>query len=131
MLFFLLCALASTTQAQAPLRLDCGSAIGIGTFKSDTYYSSSSPASTTANIDISKAANPAPQAIYQTQNTSTTTLTYTLPNLGIGFAYIVRLHFAEIVYNASNQRTMNVSINTTNVLTNFDIYAAVGYHPHR
>ena len=126
MLLVLLCALAATTQAQAPVRLNCGSAMVIGTFKPDNFYSSSSPASTTANIDISKATNPALQAVYQTQNTSATTLTYTLTNLGAGVAYIVRLHFAEIVYNASNQRTMNVSINTTSVLTNFDIYAAVG-----
>ena len=38
----------------------------------------------------------------------------------------MRLHFAELVYNASNARQMNVSINGVNVLTNFDIYATVG-----
>jgi hypothetical protein len=38
----------------------------------------------------------------------------------------VRLHEAEVFFNAANKRTFNVSINGTQVLTNFDIFAAAG-----
>jgi len=38
----------------------------------------------------------------------------------------VRLHLAEIYFTASGQRTFNVVINGTTVLTNYDIYAATG-----
>jgi hypothetical protein len=36
----------------------------------------------------------------------------------------VRLHFAEVFGTAAGKRRFNVSINGTQVLTNFDIFAA-------
>ena len=40
--------------------------------------------------------------------------------------YKVRLHFAEIFYNAAGIRVFNVFINGAQVLANFDIFAATG-----
>jgi hypothetical protein len=68
--------------------------------------------------------NPAPQAVYQTERWNNNT--YTFPNLVAGTSYKVRLHFAEIAYNAAGIRVFNVFINGTQVLTNFDIFAATG-----
>src|SRR5206468_8362392 len=38
----------------------------------------------------------------------------------------VRLHFASLQYSAAGQQQFNVTINGTQVLTNFDIFAAAG-----
>jgi hypothetical protein len=38
----------------------------------------------------------------------------------------VRLHFAETFFSSAGSRTFNVSINGTQVLTNFDIFATAG-----
>ena len=43
-----------------------------------------------------------------------------------GGSYTVRLHFAEIYWNGPGRRLFNVAINGTQVLTNFDIFAAAG-----
>jgi hypothetical protein len=43
-----------------------------------------------------------------------------------GSQHTVLLHFAEIYFNAAGQREYNVAINGTNVLKNFDQYAAAG-----
>jgi prepilin-type processing-associated H-X9-DG protein len=52
--------------------------------------------------------------------------TYTIPNLTPGVGYAVVLFFAETYWNAAGDREFNVQINGTQVLTNFDIYAAAG-----
>jgi hypothetical protein len=38
----------------------------------------------------------------------------------------VRLHFCETFWTAAGKRLFNVSINGTQVLTNFDIFATAG-----
>ena len=95
-----------------------------GAFSADTDYSGGSTSGTSATINTNGVANPAPQAVYQTERYGN--FTYTVPNLTPGVPYIVRLHFAEIYWNASGKRTFNVSINGTQVLSNFDIYATAG-----
>src|ERR1017187_368573 len=93
-------------------------------FMADAFFSGGTAGSTSATIDTSGATNPAPQAVYQTERWNNNT--YTFPNLIAGTSYKVRLHFAEIYYNAAGIRVFNVSINGTPVLTNFDIFAATG-----
>jgi len=44
----------------------------------------------------------------------------------VGSSYTVRLDFAEFYWSAIGQRVFNVLINGTQVLTNFDIFAAAG-----
>jgi hypothetical protein len=68
--------------------------------------------------------NAAPAAVYQTERYGTST--YTLPNLTAGSQYTVRLHFAELYQTATGKRVFNVAINSTTVLSNFDIYATAG-----
>jgi beta-glucanase (GH16 family) len=78
----------------------------------------------TATVDTSAVVLPAPQAVYQTERYGN--FTYTNSGLTAGLSYKVRLHFAEIYWTSAGQRRFNVSINGTQVLTNFDIIAAAG-----
>ncbi len=93
-------------------------------FVADAYFSGGTTGSTSSAIDTSGVINPAPQKVYQTERWNNNT--YTFPNLIPGTSYKVRLHFAEIAYNAAGVRVFNVSINGTQVLQNFDIFAAAG-----
>jgi hypothetical protein len=93
-------------------------------FIADAFFSAGTAGSTSAAIDTSGVTNPAPQAVYQTERWNNNT--YTFPNLVAGSSYKVRLHFAEIFYNAAGIRVFNVFINGTQVLSNFDIFAATG-----
>ncbi len=75
-------------------------------------------------IDLSGVTNPAPMAVYQTARVNN--FTYTIGGFGAGSSHTVRLHFAETFFNTSGSRTFNVSINGTQVLSAFDIFAAAG-----
>jgi hypothetical protein len=102
-----------------------GAAAALGPFVPDRLLSGSATDQFTTNpIDTSAVSNPAPQAVYQTANFGN--FAYTLPNLTPGVTYTVRLDFAELQASAAGQRQMNVSINGTQVLTNFDIFATAG-----
>jgi Malectin domain/MBG domain (YGX type) len=83
---------------------------------------------TTKAITIpSTIANPAPQAVYQTNRRSNGgTLAYTIPNLTPGGVYIVDLHFCDDFFTTAQSREFNVVINGSQVLTNFDIVATAG-----
>ena len=80
-------------------------------FIADAFFSSGTAGSTSATIDTSGVPNPAPQAVYQTERWNNNT--YTFPNLIAGTSYKVRLHFAEIFYNAAGIRVFNIFINGT------------------
>ncbi len=67
---------------------------------------------------------PAPQRVYQSIRFGT--LTYTVPGFTPGSNHAVRLHFAETFWSTAGKRSFNVSINGTQVLTNFDIVVAAG-----
>ncbi|MBA3826017.1 MAG: hypothetical protein H0X24_19220 [Ktedonobacterales bacterium] len=95
-----------------------------GSFMADAFANGGQMYATTAGIDTSGVTNPAPAAVYQTERYGS--LAYHVPGLKAGAAYTVRLHFAEIYFSASGQRTFNVAINGTQVLSNFDIYATAG-----
>jgi Malectin domain len=77
---------------------------------------------TTTAIATGGVTNPAPQSVYQHARYGN--FSYILPNLTVGGAYTVRLHFAE--YGSTNLRTFNVSINGQQVLSNFNISATAG-----
>src|SRR5439155_2465894 len=95
-----------------------------GTFLADTNFSGGTVATTAAAITTTGVTNPAPQAVYQSERWGATT--YTFGGLTTGGTYNVRLHFAETYFSGANMRKFNVSINGTQVLTNFDVYAATG-----
>jgi hypothetical protein len=64
------------------------------------------------------------QALYQQERYENPTLTYTF-NVPAG-SYQVTLKFAELFDNGAGERIENISINGTQVLANFDIFAAAG-----
>ena len=68
--------------------------------------------------------NAAPTAVYQHARAGV--FTYTIPGLTAGTQHSVLLHFAETYFTAKGNREFNVAINGTTVLTNLDIYGAVG-----
>ena len=55
-------------------------------------------------------------------NTQETILT----TANVNSSHTVRLHFCETFWTAAGDRVFNVSINGTQVLTNFDIFATAG-----
>ncbi|MGA2621981.1 MAG: malectin domain-containing carbohydrate-binding protein [Thermoguttaceae bacterium] len=98
---------------------------GASSFAYDTGFTNSWTGSTADAIDTSGVSNPAPAVVYQTWR-SYYGFNYALANLTPGASYTVRLHFAEPSYSNAGQREFNVSINGTQVLTDFDIVAAAG-----
>jgi beta-glucanase (GH16 family) len=95
-----------------------------GSFVADEDFVGGTAASTTAAINTNNVVNPASQAVYQTERYGN--FTYTFGGLTAGVAYTVRLHFAEIYWTAAGDRLFNVSINGTQVLSNFDVFAVSG-----
>ena len=97
---------------------------GSGYFAADEDFDGGTASGSNAAININGVSNPAPQSVYQHQRFGN--FSYTLPGLTAGTSYVVRLHFAEFYWTQVGQRVFNVSINGTQVLTNFDVLAAAG-----
>ncbi len=96
-----------------------------GRFSADTNVTGGTVAApSAAAVNTNGLINPAPQAVYQTERYGS--FTYTFSGLTSGAVYVVRLHFAEFYWTNVGQRRFNVSINGSQVLTNFDIIAATG-----
>ena len=96
-----------------------------GQFVADAYVAGGTVGGmSSATIDTSGLAAPAPQAVYQAERYGN--FTYTFTGLVPGVNYKVRLHSAETYWTAVGQRRFNVSLNGTQVLTNFDIIAVAG-----
>lgn len=93
-------------------------------FVADKDFTGGSTISHANTIDLSGVINPAPMAVYQTGRNGN--FTYTIPGFTAGSSHTVRLHFAETFWTAAGKRVFNVSINGTQVLSNFDIFATTG-----
>jgi beta-galactosidase len=128
---------ANATTSSAPagpctsICIDSGSTTAVSPFLADEDFTGGATTSHANTINTSKVTNPAPAAVYQTgRDTSAvgpgTTFTYTIGGFTANSSHTVRLHFCETYWTAAGQRTFNVSINGTQVLTNFDIFAAAG-----
>ncbi|MEI7931542.1 MAG: malectin domain-containing carbohydrate-binding protein, partial [Alphaproteobacteria bacterium] len=76
-------------------------------------------------IDTSGIAAALDEAAYQTVRTGASFF-YSVPGLAAGTTYRVRLHFAELSWNDSGRRIMNVDLNGGRVLENFDVLATAG-----
>ncbi|HEY0756800.1 MAG TPA: malectin domain-containing carbohydrate-binding protein [Ktedonobacteraceae bacterium] len=105
------------------LDLNCGGGAS-GNYAADANFSGGIAASTTNSIATSGISNAAPQAVYQTERYGN--FTYTITGLTASANYAITLQFAEFYWTAVGQRVFNVSLNGTQVLTNFDIFANVG-----
>jgi Malectin domain/Fibronectin type III domain len=103
----------------------------VSPFVADTDFTGGGTIDHANTINTSKVTNPAPAAVYQSGRDTTavgpgTTFSYTIGGFTAGTDYLVRLHFCETFFTAAGKRTFNVSINGTQVLTNFDIFATAG-----
>jgi beta-galactosidase len=111
------------------LCIDSGSTTAVSPFVADEDFTGGVTIHHANTINTSKVMNPAPAAVYQTARIATATArsyTYTIPGLTAGSSHTVRLHFCETFFTTRGSRVFNVSINGTQVLTNFDIVAASG-----
>jgi hypothetical protein len=113
--------------------IDSGATAGTSPWDADADFSGGATIDHANTINTSNVTNPAPAAVYQTARDAATQasgvgapFSYTIPGLTAGTSYLVRLHFAETFFTTTGSRVFNVSINGTQVLTNFDIVAASG-----
>jgi Malectin domain len=99
---------------------------GDASFAADKDVSGGGAGSSTTNvINLTQPGmNAAPMGVYQHQRDGV--MTYTIPGMSPGSQHTVLLHFSELYWSAAGKRVFNVAINGTNMLSNFDIYAAVG-----
>ncbi len=111
--------------AQTPIvRIAAGSS-GSGSWLSDRSFSGGTALGpVAATVGSAEIVNAAPQTVYQSARNGT--FSYTITGLSPNTNYIIRLHFCENWATAVGQRQFNVTIGTTQVLTNFDVYAVSG-----
>jgi hypothetical protein len=116
---------SATTQAcvGAPVQINAGGP-AVSPFVADKDFTGGGTISHSNTIDLSGVANPAPMAVYQTARIGN--FTYTIPGFTAGSSHTVRLHFAETFWASAGSRLFNVSINGTQVLGSFDVFAAAG-----
>ena len=88
------------------------------------YHYNVGPPSALSAVNTSQVTNPAPLAVYNTERWGPAA--WTISGLNPLAGYDVRLHFVEWAHTAAGQRNFNVSINSDQVLTNFDIFATAG-----
>jgi hypothetical protein len=103
--------------------IDAGGA-GDAPFITDVDFLGGSTLSHKNTIDLSGVTNPAPMDVYQTARTGN--FTYTLGGFVPGSTHTVRLHFAETFFSTAGSRVFNISINGTQVETNYDVFVAAG-----
>ncbi len=119
---------AGPASAQQIIAINSGGP-AVSPFVADADFSGGATINHANTINTSKVTNPAPAAVYQTARVATTgapSFTYTIPGFTAGSSHMVRLHFCETFFTTTGSRVFNVSINGTQVLTNFDIVAASG-----
>jgi hypothetical protein len=106
--------------------INCGGA-AISNFVADSYFTGSTNTFSVATaIVLTNATSAAPEVVYQSERWGE--CTYSLSNLIPTKDYLVRLHFAEISpsVTAVGHRRFHITINGSQVLTNFDIFAEAG-----
>jgi len=108
------------------IAINAGSSTVVGSFIGDTDFvgGNNDAPGHAITIPAAIASIAAPAAVYADAHQGG--VTYTIPNLSATRTYTVVLHFAELFFTTANSRQFNVSINGTQVLTNFDIFAAAG-----
>lgn len=104
--------------------INAGSSDASGAFVGDEFFTGGSAAHTSANIDTSKVAVPAPMQIYQSCRYGQ--FSYALPKLVPGAPYMVELHFADSLYKHAGQQAFSVTANGTLELNNFDVNQQAG-----
>jgi glucan endo-1,3-alpha-glucosidase len=114
----------SAKTLSAFIQIDAGGG-AVPPFTTDAGFTTSNAFSTSASVDTTGVVSPAPESVYQSVRWAPS-FTYTMGSLTPGATYLVRLHFAELSFTGTGQREFNVALNGTNVLSNFDVFAAAG-----
>jgi len=118
--------------AQPPsAQIDSGSTAAVTPFAADEDFAGGGMIDHGNTIHTGNVTNPAPAGVYQTARVTSnggsgTTFSYTIGGFAAASNHAVRLHFCETFWTAAGDREFNVSINGTQVLTNFDIFATAG-----
>jgi len=120
---------ASATTSAAPttcssICIDSGATTGTSPWLADEDFAGGGTIDHANTINTSEVTNPAPAVVYQTARVDT--FTYTIPGFTASSMHTVRLHFCETYFTTPGSRTFNVSINGTQVLTDFDIEKTAG-----
>jgi len=111
----------------SPINIDAGGAAS-GSWAADEDFSGGTTLTYTNGVSTSLLSGTIPpQTVLQSQRYgSGGSVTYTIPGYTSGSSHSVTLYFVENYVTGSGQREFNVLINGTQVLTNFDVYAAAG-----
>lgn len=109
----------------AVYRINCGGD-AVYPYAADSYFDSGSESTDYSflPVDLSRAFDPAPPAVYTTCRNAASPLTYTFPGLTPGAQYTVRLHFRDFLSGGAGENVFGVAINGTQVLSNFDVMQA-------
>ena len=106
------------------IRINCGGE-EMGDFVGDAFVHGGSTGHREVAVDTS-APHAAPAAVYQPERSGEFSYTLPAPVLPAGRTYMLRLHFAEANDGYAGKRRMNVSINGSTVLQDFDVFAEAG-----
>jgi hypothetical protein len=104
-------------------RVNAGGA-AVSPFDSDRYNSGGFTFSGGGAVSTAGVANAAPASVYQTERYGN--FSYSFTGMAAASSHRVRLHFAEIYWQAAGSRLFDVSINGSRVLSNFDVFVAAG-----
>ena len=107
--------------------IDAGGAAS-GSWVADEDYSGGTALTYTNSVSTSLLSGTIPpQTVLQSQRYgSGSSFTYTIPGYTAGSSHTVTLYFVENYVTGSGEREFDVYINGTEVLTNYDVYAAAG-----
>ncbi|BCL81699.1 serine/threonine protein kinase [Ktedonobacteria bacterium brp13] len=115
----------STPAGASVVRIQAGGS-GSGLYSSDEYYNGANPCEGgNSPINTSNVSDPAPQSVYQSSRCGSDFF-YVIPGLVPNASYTVRLHFAETYWAQAGKRVFDVTLNNSQVLSNFDIFVAAG-----
>ncbi|MGA3133932.1 MAG: malectin domain-containing carbohydrate-binding protein [Terracidiphilus sp.] len=116
-----------TGSSGGPIDIDSGGAAS-GSWVADADFSGGTALTFTNAVSTSLLSGTIPpQTVLQSQRYgSGSSFTYTIPGYTSGSSHTVTLYFVENYVTGTGQREFNVLINGTQVLTNYDVYAAAG-----
>ncbi|NBZ95897.1 MAG: glycoside hydrolase family 2 [Proteobacteria bacterium] len=109
---------------QSEYQMNCGGD-DVAAFKSDEGYGRGSKMSVKTPIDTSDPLS-APEAVYQSCRFRKASYLFAMKPPEPGHSYKVRLHFAELQFNAPDKRKMDVKINGKTAIKDLDVFQTAG-----
>ena len=114
----------SSSSGGGAVDIDAGGAAS-GSWVADEDFSGGTALTYTNSVSTSSLSGTVPPStVLQSQRYGS--FTYTMPGFTSGSSHTVTLYFVENYVTGSGQREFNVLINGSQVLTNYDVYAAAG-----